>query len=206
MENKFKLSKTEMATLANKNISEYVWQILKFNKSHITFAEVKSIVDGRVLLNMRIEDVVLIHSIVSIWKKVILANESVNGMSLLDIICLINDELTGIKGKSIKNTLNDCVKDDIKTISTIPCDTEKAIELLIYCMINDVFPSHNGITALLTANYIMVKNCCGLLLPPPEKRHIFRKLLGFCKDDNKGELKEFIYNDCVFGVEGVYYG
>lgn len=206
MENKFKLSKTEMDTLANKDISEYVWQILKFNKSHITFTEVKSIVDGRVLLNMRIEDVILIHSIVSIWKKVVLANESVNDMSLFDIMCFINDELTGIKSKSIKNTLNDCVKDDIKNISTIPCATEKAIELLIYCMINNVFSSHNGITALLTANYIMVKNCCGLLLPPPEKRHIFRKLLGFCKDDNKGELKEFIYNDCVFGMEGVYYG
>lgn len=206
MENKFKLSKTEMVTLANKDISEYVWQILKFNRSHITFPEVKSIVDGRVLLNMEIEDVVLVHSIVSIWKKIILANESVNDISLFNIMCLINDELTDIKSKSIKNTPDNCVKNDIKTISTIPCDTEKAIELLIYCMINDVFSSHNGITALLTANYIMVKNCCGLLLPPPEKRHIFRKLLGFCKDGNKGELKKFIYNDCVFGVEGVYYG
>lgn len=206
MENRFKLSKTEMVTLANKDISEYVWQILKFNRSHITFPEVKSIVDGCVLLNMEIEDVVLVHSIVSIWKKIILANESVNDMSLFDIMCLINDELTDIKSKSVKNTPDNCVKNDIKTISTIPCDTEKAIELLIYCMINDVFPSHNDITALLTVNYIMVKNCCGLLLPPPEKRHIFRKLLGFCKDDNKGELKEFIYNDCIFGVEGVYYG
>lgn len=206
MENKFKLSKTEMVTLANKDISEYVWQILKFNRSHITFPEVKSIVDGRVLLNMEIEDVVLVHSIVSILKKIILANESVNDMSLFDIICLINDELAGIKSKSIKNTLNDCVKDDIKTISTIPCDTEKAIELLIYCIANNVFPSHNGITALLTANYIMVKNCCGLLLPPPEKRHILRELIESYKDDDKDKLKEFIYNDCVFGVEGVYYG
>lgn len=206
MKDKFKLSKTEMVTLANKDISEYVWQILKFNRSHITFPEVKSIVDGRVLLNMEIEDVVLVHSIVSIWKKIILANESVNDMSLFDIICLINDELAGIKSKSIKNTLNDCVKDDIKTISTIPCDTEKAIELLIYCMINGVFPYHNDITALLIANYIMVKNCCGLLLLPPEKHHIFRELLESYKNGDDSKLKEYIYNDCVFGVEGVYYG
>lgn len=206
MENKFKLSKTEMVTLANKDISEYVWQILKFNRSHITFPEVKSIVDGRVLLNMEIEDVVLVHSIVSIWKKIILANESVNNISLFNIMCLINDELTGIKSKSVKNTLNDCVKDDIKTISSIPCDTEKAIELLIYCMINGVFPYHNDITALLIANYIMVKNCCGLLLPPPEKRHIFRELLESYKNGDDSKLKEYIYDNCIFDSKGVYYG
>ena len=206
MGNKFKLSKIEMETLANKDISEYVWQMLKFNRSHITFPEVKSIVDGRILLNMEIEDVVFVYSIVSIWKKVILANESVNNISLFNIMCFINDELTGIKSKSIKSTLDDCVKTDIEVISVIPCDTERAVELLIYCMINDVFPYHNGITALLTVNYIMVKNCCGLLLPPPEKRHIFRELSESCKDDNKDRLKEFIYNDCVFGVKGVYYG
>lgn len=204
MKDKFKLSKIKMETLGSKDIPEYVWQILKFGRKHITFPEVESVVDRRVILTMNVDDIILVHNIESIWRKIILTDDAIGDTNILDMLYEINTILVDSRyHKSAKDFFNDTVKEEIKNILNIPCATERAIELLIYCLVNNVFPEYNDITALLIANYIMVKNGCGLLLPPPEKRHILRQMLrDYC--DNKGDdIKYFIYEHCIFDTLSV---
>lgn len=204
MKDKFKLSKTAMKALGNKDIPEYVWQILKFGRKHITFPEVKSVVDGCVMFTMNIDDIVLVHNIEFIWRRMILTNDAIDDINILNMLYEINTILVDSRyHKSAKDFFNDTVKEEIKNILNISCATERVIELLIYCLANNVFPEYNDITALLIANYIMVKNGCGLLLPPPEKRHILRQLMrDYC--DNKGDaIKHFIYEHCIFDTLNV---
>lgn len=96
--------------------------------------------------------------------------------------------------ENFQNTL-----DNMKQIEN---PTERAIEIMAYTMKSQLFWDGNKRSAMLLANHEMIKNGVGVITIPIDKKEKFgEELIKYYETDDIKELKQFIYDDCIDGIE-----
>ena len=94
------------------------------------------------------------------------------------------------------------VENDINQIINIENPTERAIEYMLYGMRNQLFWDGNKRTSTICANKIMIENGCGIIRVPDNKLEKFNILLSkFYSFNEKNEIKQFIYDNCIDGIK-----
>ena len=94
------------------------------------------------------------------------------------------------------------VENDINQIINIENPTERAIEYMLYGMRNQLFWDGNKRTSTICANKIMIENGCGIIRVPDNKLEEFNILLSkFYSFNEKKEIKQFIYDNCIDGIK-----
>ena len=94
------------------------------------------------------------------------------------------------------------VENDINQIINIENPTERAIEYMLYGMRNQLFWDGNKRTSTICANKIMIENGCGIIRVPDNKLEKFNILLSkFYSFNEKKEIKQFIYDNCIDGIK-----
>ena len=94
------------------------------------------------------------------------------------------------------------VKQQINTILQIENETERAIEYMLYGMRSQLFWDGNKRTSTICANKIMIENGCGIIKVPDNKLKDFTILLSEFYSTNKKEtIKQFIFENCIDGIE-----
>ncbi len=94
------------------------------------------------------------------------------------------------------------VENDINQIINIENPTERAIEYMLYGMRNQLFWDGNKRTSTICANKIMIENGCGIIRVPDNKLEEFNILLSkFYSFNEKNEIKQFIYDNCIDGIK-----
>ncbi len=72
-----------------------------------------------------------------------------------------------------------------------------AIELCLYCMKTQIFNDGNKRASVIFANHYLLSKAGGLLVIPENHVPEFKKLLiGYYEDKDKGEIKEFLKQNC----------
>ena len=93
------------------------------------------------------------------------------------------------------------VKKQIKQILQIENATQRAIEYMLYGMKSQLFWDGNKRTSTICANKIMIENGAGIIKIPDNKLEEFNELLSnFYSINEKEQLKMFIYNNCIDGI------
>lgn len=215
--NKFSLSKNQSRFLARKKWDENVYCGMKMEARAVTFPETKTILDGINVPTASLDDILAIRNMRDAWKDIL---NSPDTKLDFDYICKLNAYIArnesiecgvlrtgrvGISGCSYIPAIpeQNKVKGDIQRIlNSYISVTEKALDLFCYITYNQLFWDGNKRTALASANKLLLDYGCGMLTIIDENMQSFNELLlDMYKTGDKKQLKKFLYDKAIIGMD-----
>lgn len=216
MKDKYNMTLEQNIFLAKRNIVDYIWKSANLEGINVTFPETQQIYDGGNVGHLRVDEIVTINNLKHAWQFVLSTVEqkadfnylcSINalvGSNLVENAGKLRSGDVRIGGTKWKATLPDKIvfEEHLEKINNIENATERAIETMAYIMKSQLFWDGNKRSAMLFANQSMIKNGLGIITIPVEIRDKFgEQLIKYYETDDITELKQFIYEYCIDGVE-----
>ena len=219
MENKYNLTREQNIFIAKRNIVDYIWKSANLEGISVTYPETQVIFDKGIVNGLKVDEVIAINNLKYAW-QFILEEESAsyNFNTICEIHKLVCDKLVldndlgrirttsvNIGGTNwkpqfpiesqIKEELEELLNQNNKT------KTEIAIEIMLWLMRRQMFIDGNKRVAMLFANKIMIDNGCGIITIANElQEDFFTKLIKYYETNDMKELKLWIYNNCIDGI------
>ena len=215
MENKYNLTLEQNIFLAKRNLVDNIYSNARMEGLNITFPETKTILDGVNVPNLKIDEIQCILNLRDAWKYVI---NNLDEIFNIDYICKVNRLVARnesiawgtLRNGNVQITGTDYIPEipkkeqvikEIENILKIKNATERAIEYMLYGMRKQLFWDGNKRTSTICANKIMIENGCGIIKVPDTKLQEFNTLLSeFYTTNNKENIKNFIFNNCIDGI------
>ena len=219
MENKFNLTREQNVFIAKRNIVDYIWKSANLEGIGVTYPDTQAIYDGGVVNGLKLDEVIAINNLKYAWNFILENNDiDYNYKLLCHIHKLTCDKLVmesdlgklrttpvnigGTKWQpqfpiesKIKEELEEVLNQKEKT------KTEIAIEVMLWIMRMQMFIDGNKRVAMLFANKIMCDNGCGIITIEQDLQPIFyEKLINFYESGEISDLKEWIYEKCIDGI------
>ena len=216
MENKFEMTKEENIFVAKRNIIDYIWKSANLEGINVTFPQTSVIYEKGVLQNANVHSISVVLNLKHAWQVLL---NSLNEPLSIDYFCKINYEVAkdesldwgklrtgkvGIAGTNYMPPIpdKDNVKEQLNVLMQIENQTERAIKIMFWAMKSQLFWDGNKRTAMLVANKVMIENGCGIISVPIEKIEDFNIVLSdYYTNDTLNNAVEFIYNNCIDGIE-----
>lgn len=214
---KYSLTEKEELFLAKKFWDENVYCGMRMENRAVTFPQTKTIIEGINVSDVSLDDIFAIRNMRDAWKYIF---STIYEPLSLDYICKLNSFIArdealewgvlrsgnvGISGTAYippipkKNEIERELNKILLSFSTI---TEKALDIFCYITRNQLFWDGNKRTALCTANKLLLSRKRGLLTIKEKDMKNFNTLLcSFYDTGDKEELKSFLYNNAIFGIE-----
>lgn len=215
MENKYNLTLEQNIFLAKRNIIDNIYAGARMEEINVTFLQVKKILEGINVLNLKIDEIQCILNLRDAWKYVI---NNIKEEFNINFICKINElvarresiEWGVLRSGNVQITgteyisdvpEEEVVKKQIAEILKIKNTTERAIEYMLYGMRSQLFWDGNKRTSMICANKIMIENGNGIIKVPDNKLEEFNTLLSeFYTSNDKVKIKQFIFANCIDGI------
>ena len=218
MDDKFHLTIEQNIFLAKKVLVSSIYSAAKIEGVNTTYPETETILDGANVPTARLDDITVILNLRDAWRYLLnnVENEEIN----LEFIAKINENVSrnesldwgklrtgeiGIHGTNHKPTVPDEteVKESLaKIFREKKTVTAKALDAMLFIMNRQLFWDGNKRTAQLVANAILISGGAGVLNIREENIGEFNdKLTRFYDTQNGEELKKFLYDKCIFGLE-----
>ena len=216
MNNKYNMSLEENMFLAKRNLVDNIYSNARMEGLNVTFPQTKTILEGINVPELKIDEIQCILNLRDAWKYVL---NNIKEEFNLEFICKINEFVARneslawgklrngkveITGTSYIPEVPDemTVRKNIEKILKIENTTERAIEYMLYGMRNQLFWDGNKRTSTIAANKIMIENGNGIIKIPDNKLEEFTVLLSeFYSTNNKEEIKQFIFDNCIDGIK-----
>ena len=211
-----KLTKKQNIFLAKKVLVANIYNSAKLEGINTTYPDTKTILDGVNVSSLKLDEINCILNLRDAWNFVLKNIESpVN----LDFVCKVNSFVSrneslewgtlrngkvGINGVDYipEVPVKEEIENEINRILLEENAVEKAIKLMFYLMRSQIFWDGNKRTSMLVANKIMIENGCGIITIKEEYINEFNKLLtDFYNTNDMTKIKQFIYDNCIFGLE-----
>lgn len=215
MENKYNLTLEQNTFLAKRNIIDNIYAGARMEEINVTFLQVKKILEGINVPNLKIDEIQCILNLRDAWKYVI---NNIKEEFNINFICKINElvarnesiEWGVLRSGNVQITgteyipdvpEEEVVKKQIAEILKIKNTTERAIEYMLYGMRSQLFWDGNKRTSMICANKIMIENGNGIIKVPDNKLEEFNTLLSeFYTSNYKVKIKQFIFDNCIDGI------
>lgn len=219
MENKYNLTREQNVFIAKRNIVDYIWKSANLEGISVTYPETQVIFDNGIVNGLKVNEVIAINNLKYAWQFILEEeNASYNFNTICEIHKLVCDKLVldndlghlratlvNIGGTSwkpqfpiesqIKEELEELLNQKAKT------KTEIAIEIMLWLMRRQMFIDGNKRVAMIFANKIMIDNGCGIITIANElQADFFTKLINYYETNDMEELKLWIYNNCIDGI------
>ena len=220
MENKFNLTREQNIFIAKRNIVDYIWKSANLEGIGVTYPETQAIYDGGVVNGLTVDKIIAINNLKYAW-EFILENEGIeyDYKALCQIHKLTCDKLVldqelgrirttpvNIGGTSWKPQfpIESQIKEELDGLLNQPekTKTEISIEIMLWIMRRQMFIDGNKRVAMLFANKIMIDNGCGIITIAQDLQPTFyEKLIKFYESGDNTDLKQWIYDNCIDGIE-----
>ena len=211
-----KLTKEQNIFLAKKVLVANIYNSARLEGINTTYPDTKTILDGVNVPSLKLDEINCILNLRDAWNFIL---KNIESSIDLDFICKVNAFVSrneslewgelrngkvGINGVDYIPKLP--VKQEVETeISKILLEEnalEKAIKLMFYLMRSQIFWDGNKRTSMIVANKIMIENGCGIITIKEEYISEFNRLLtDFYNTNDMTKIKQFIYDNCIFGLE-----
>lgn len=216
MEEKYNLTLEENVFLAKRLIVDNIYSNARIEGCNVTFPQTQTILQGVNVPSVSLDDINCILNLRDAWKFMI---DHVTDKFNLEYICKINSYVarneslewgvlrTGKVGISGTNYVPEIPKKEevekqIREIMRIPSVTKRAISYMLYGMRGQLFWDGNKRTSLILANKILIQNGKGVLTIKEEHLNEFNeKLTEFYNTNNPNPMEEFLYENCIFGID-----
>lgn len=216
MENKYNMTLEENVFLAKRNLVDNVYANARMEGLNITFPQTQTLLDGVNIQELKLDEIQCILNLRDAWRFVI---NNIENEFDLKFICKVNEYVARNEslewGKlrkgnvSISGTeyipeipVEEKVENVIAEIKKIENVSERAIEYMLYGMRAQLFWDGNKRTSTICANAIMIKNGKGIIKVADKHLKEFNELLTQYYTTNKKEkIKQFIYDNCIYGID-----
>lgn len=216
IKDKYNLTTDQNIFLAKKVLVNSIYNSAKLEGLNITFPETQTILNGVNVPNVKLDDITCILNLRDAWKEVL---NNITKKLDLTYICKINSFVsrneslewgvlrTGIVGISGTNYIPEIpnknnVEQDLSNILAIENITLRSIKYMLYGMRTQLFWDGNKRTSMIIANKIMIENGKGIITIKEENLLEFNQLLTeFYNTNNDEKIINFIYNNCIFGID-----
>lgn len=220
MENKFNLTREQNVFVAKRNIVDYIWKSANLEGIGVTYPETQAIYDGGIVNGLTVDKIIAINNLKYAW-QFILENEGIeyDYKALCQIHKLTCDKLVldqnlgkirttpvNIGGTTWKPQfpIESQIKEELERLLNQPekTKTEIAIEIMLWIMRRQMFIDGNKRVAMLFANKIMIDNGCGIItIAQDNQPTFFEKLIKFYENGDNTDLKNWIYETSIDGIE-----
>lgn len=220
MENKFKLTREQNVFVAKRNIVDYIWKSANLEGIGVTYPETQAIYDGGIVNGLTVDKIIAINNLKYAWQFILENDEKTYDFKTLCYIhkltCdkLVLDQNLGklrstpvnIGGTSWKPDfpIESQIKEELERLLDQPqkTKTEIAIEVMLWVMRKQMFIDGNKRVAMLFANKMMIDEGCGIITISQENQPVFfEKLIKFYETGNNADLKEWIYQTSIDGID-----
>ena len=216
MEDKYNMTLEQNVFLAKRNIVDNVYANARMEGINITFPQTQTILDGVNVQELKLDEIQCVLNLRDAWRFVI---NNIENEFDLEFICKVNELVARNEslewGKlrtgnvSISGTdyipeipKEEKVINEIDNISKIYNITERAIEYMLYGMRAQLFWDGNKRTSTICANAIMIKNGKGIIKVADKHLKEFNELLTeYYTTNQKEKIKQFIYDNCIYGID-----
>ena len=213
---KFNMTREQSIFVAKRNIVDYIYKSAKLEGLGITYPDTEAIFNGAAAPGVKVSDIVAVNNLKHAWQflldtldvpldyaYVCKLNQFVGGDSLIYNAGYIRTLPVSVGGTSWKPDMP--VEDDIKSrlteIQAVESSTERAIDVMLYCMRGQFYLDGNKRTAMLAANQIMIANGQGIISVPENLiRDFTQHLVDFYETGNKETIAQFVYDNCIDGM------
>lgn len=94
------------------------------------------------------------------------------------------------------------IEDELERLRKIKDPADRAMNLMLSIMCGQYFEDGNKRTAQLLANQELLRNGCGIISVPTERKEDSAGLLiGFCEIGEREEILDFLFSACLSGYE-----
>jgi len=216
MKPKFCMTQEQNIFLAKRNIVDYIYKSARLEGLGVTYPDTETIFNGMSAPGVSVTDIITINNLKRAWQflletleppldyaYVCKLNQIVGGDNLIYRAGYIRMLPVSIGGTSWKPEMpiEDDIKARLKEMQTIESPTERAIDIMLFCMRGQFFLDGNKRTAMLAANKEMITHGQGVISIPVERIPQFTPLLVLFYETGKAcEIKEFIYDNCIDGL------
>lgn len=216
MNDLYNLTTEQNIFLAKKQLVGSIYSSAKVEGINITFPQTQTILDGITVANLKIDDVEKILNLRDAWKYVL---NSIETELSLDFIKKINSFVArnesldwgvlrygsvGISGTDYIPPIPEekiVLMDLFNILHSQNSVTEKALNLFMYLCKQQLFWDGNKRTAIIVANKYLIENGKGIFQISEKNIEEFNTLLSeYYSTDEKDELKNFLYHNCIKGL------
>lgn len=216
MNDLYNLTTEQNIFLAKKQLVGSIYSSAKVEGINITFPQTQTILDGITVANLKIDDVEKILNLRDAWKYVL---NSIETELSLDFIKKINSFVArnesldwgvlrygsvGISGTDYIPPIPEekiVLIDLFNILHSQNSVTEKALNLFMYLCKQQLFWDGNKRTAMIVVNKYLIENGKGIFQISEKNIEEFNTLLSeYYSTDEKDELKNFLYHNCIKGL------
>ena len=211
------MTKEENIIYAKSKLQDNIYKSAKLEGINLSIKDVIDLLNNINNVNLSIMDTLKLKGLKDAWKFVL---NTIDDDLTIDYIKKIHFEIcecqgitplgefrdkgVGITGTSYRPKLpSECDYDkELNEIMNIPEKLDRCITLFLWIQRSQMFLDGNKRVANLVANKEMIKNGMGIIEVPVEKiGEYFTKLIKFYETNDYTEIKEWIYNNCIDGVD-----
>lgn len=215
--NQYALTPEQSLFLAKKKWDENIYCGMRMENRAVTFPQTRTILDGVNVPGVQLDDIQAILNMRDAWRHLL---DTVEEPLTLDYLCRLNGFIArnealawgtlrtgsvGISGtdyvppvpsqQAVEQALGDVLGMDAS-------ETEKALTLFLLGTRGQFFWDGNKRTSLTAANKLLVMAGAGILTITDRHMEQFNALLmGYYNTGEGGELKRFLYENCIQGIE-----
>lgn len=216
MNDLYNLTTEQNIFLAKKQLVGSIYSSAKVEGINVTFPQTQTILDGITVANLKIDDVEKILNLRDAWKYVL---NNIETELSLDFIKKINSFVArnesldwgvlrygsvGISGTDYIPPIPEekiVLIDLFNILHSQNSVTEKALNLFMYLCKQQLFWDGNKRTAMIVVNKYLIENGKGIFQISEKNIEEFNILLNkYYSTDEKHELKNFLYHNCIQGM------
>lgn len=213
---KYSMTKEENLFVAKRNMVDYIWKSANLEGIPVTFPDTATICDGISVEGKSIDDINNIVQLKRGWQylfenidapvdlEFIQRCHSIIGKMTIIWAGNLRLEDVYIKGTTWKPGVpnRDEVIRKLEELNLFSSPTERALETMLYLARTQLFYDGNKRVSMLVANKVMIQNGCGIISVAQEHRKSFYdKLVRYYETGEKEELKIFLYENCIDGMD-----
>ncbi len=214
---KYHLTPQQSLFLAKKKWDENIYCGMRMENRAVTFPQTKTILDGVNVPGVQLDDIQAILNMRDAWRYLI---ETINEPLTLDYICKLNEFIArnealmwgvlrtgsvGISGTDYIPPIpqqTDAEQALQKILDSDTTTTEKALQAFIWGTRAQLFWDGNKRTSMTVANKILLSAGAGIMTITDKHMERFNEQLLHYYDTGNGEpLKQFIYDNCIQGID-----
>ncbi len=214
---KYNMTKEDNIFFAKRKLIDNLYKSANLEGIAVTFADTVAFVNNVNTGKISVDDMLKLKGLKDAWEYVL---NTIDEELTIDYIKKIHFEVckgqnieplgnfrdrgVGITGTSYRPKLpSECNYDkELNDIMKIEDSLDKSITLFLWIQRSQMFLDGNKRVANLVANKEMIKNGLGILAVPVEKiGEYFTILIEFYETNDYTNIKKWIYDNCIDGVE-----
>lgn len=218
MKNKYKMSQDENIFVAKRMLVDAIYKSANLEGIAVTFAQTVDILNDVNVGNLKPSEINKVCCIRDAWYFVL---DNINMPLNLAFIETVHELIAKseldyrdlgkirtdnvlISGTSWRPKVPEVETLHVELIELLkmPNETERAITIMLWIMRNQIFKDGNKRVATIIANKLLIENGCGIISVPVELDGDFKAMLvKYYETNNMVELKQWLYNNCLDGVD-----